>query len=243
MLACGMIRHGLILVLGMSCLASCSREESDSGQQGSASAAAPVTPEVVESADAESYFDPLFVGLHREYQLMSMGAGQFTPEYWDTAYTIEGTEEIGGKTFFRQRMEMGGFPYRDDFTAHERKGEDGYYIILEGDEGRTETFRCPLDIKLGDRWTMTIQQDGEAVDYESEVTGTETLELFGVTYPDCLVIEETSKQMTGRYHHCRGIGLVKKVMRFEGDIMVFLLKPLDERGQPPGGKIPAPDGP
>jgi len=227
-------RLSCLLVLGV--LACCSNEDPDEPHQAAAvqPQAEAATGQDQEGAEAPGQavelHDPLRVGLHRKYRLMTIGAGQFTPQYWDCAYRITATEEIKGRTYYKQEMDMGGCPLREDYIAYEREDEGGRHTILGSDESRTEFFKAPLRIEPGVPWTVSAPLEEGTMEFEYEMTGIETLELFGVTYPDCLKVKVTSPRMTGVTYYCPGVGEVKNVYDYEGGTMVYMLKPLGDDG-------------
>jgi hypothetical protein len=140
---------------------------------------------------------PLAVG-QRRVAAIEMIAGGGTTTRGRIVREVVGTEELGGRTYFKEVATVTGVPGLDDFTTYRRKAADGSYLILADDAARKEMLETPLPLKVGAEWTM--ENERGKVSYRVVAQGSVTA--GGKNYEGCYrinyeCVERYARRRTG----------------------------------------------
>jgi hypothetical protein len=166
------------------------------------------------------YLPPLSNGAswHYNIEYMAFGVGVQNGKAVDR---IDGTESLGGKTYFKEVVVYSGIPGAEPEITYHRQGPEGVFSIDGKHKDRGEYLEFPFPLNVGKAWTVT--SPARTLDYKVE--SIETLELIDRKYEDCLKLSFVANDgQRGTIWLAKGIGAVKVTITSSGVAMDFLLE-------------------
>lgn len=143
-------------------------------------------------------------------------------------FRLDGYENINNKEYHKCITVYSGIPGAESETIYYREADDGIYAINGKFKDSPEYLDTKLPLEVGSSWTSTPPL---AVT-KSRVLNTETLELIGKTYKDCLRISYSSSSNRGNINGyllvAKNVGMVKNVMEINGITLDISLEKYQE---------------
>lgn len=153
---------------------------------------------------------PLSDGARWEYEVvidLPLGAQKLA----SAVTRVDGSVEIGGKTYFKVVMQVHGAPFNPSHVAYYRPTDRGVFQILEGEEEQGERLYLPSELKIGQKWNIVTPSSK----FDFEVVGRCDLTCLGKRYKDCVEIKVEMRgkfgSITQQQWLAPGVGLVKQV--------------------------------